>query len=93
MKTKQIVMTSAHAIFKMQNVTFSEALTLAWKAFKNGVKVYVRETYKKNKLLTFSKNGFHCDNLEIVIYSSEPAKVRYNPAIEKYYGCGIFNND
>jgi len=41
MKTKQLVMTSAHAIFKMQNVTFSEALIEAWSKVKQGVKAIV----------------------------------------------------
>lgn len=93
MKTKQIVMTSAHAIYKMQNVTFSEALTIAWKAIKNGVTVYIRETYLKVKFLSFSKNGWHSDKLENVIDAGKPVHVKYNPAVEKYYGCGMFNND
>jgi len=77
----------------MQNVTFSEALIEAWKAIKNGVKVYIRETYKKVKLLSFTKNGLHSDKLENVIYAGKPVHIKYNPAIEKYYGCGMYNND
>jgi hypothetical protein len=68
-------------------------LTLAWKAIKNGVKVYIRETYLKVKLLSFSKNGLHSDRLENVIGAGKPVHIKYNPAIEKYYGCGKFNND
>lgn len=55
MKTKQIVMTSAHAIFKMQNVTFSEALTLAWASIKQGVKAIVM---KCNRLVKSAGLGY-----------------------------------
>lgn len=91
--SKSTLFKSAHAIYKMQNVTFSEALTIAWKAIKNEVKVYIRETYLKVKLLSFSKNGLHSDKLENVIDAGKPVHIKYNPAIEKYYGCGVYNND
>ena len=91
MKTKQIVMTSAHAIYKTQNVTFSEALTIAWKAIKNGVKVYIRETYLKVKLLSFSKNGLHSDKLENVIDAGKDLVV--NIGARHDYGIGAYNGD
>lgn len=90
---KSLLFKSAWNIFKMQNVTFSEALTLAWKAIKNGVKVYIRETYLKVKLLAFSKNGLHSDKLENVIDAGKPIHIKYNPAIEKWYDGKTFNND
>jgi len=39
--SKSTLFKSAHAIFKMQNVTFSEALQMAWEKTKQGVKAIV----------------------------------------------------
>ena len=93
MKTKQIVMTSAHAIYKMQNVTFSEALIKAWRNFKANLMAVI---VKSNKLIKSVGLGYEtiCFNeLNFVQILSSRFSVEYNPAIEKYYGCGMFNND
>lgn len=93
MKTKQIVMTSAHAIFKMQNVTFSEALTLAWSKMKQGVKAIVM---KCNRLVKSKGLGYETVYFSYLVFTNiDPSResVGYNAAIEKYYGCGQFNND
>jgi len=94
MKTKQIVMTSAHAIFKMQNVTFSEALTLAWSKVKQGVKAIVMKCNKQIKSERWM--GYETVYFNELVFTnivtprtSQP----YNASIENYYGCGMFNND
>lgn len=93
MKTKQIVMTSAHAIFKMQNVTFSEALTLAWQKVKQGVKAIVM---KCNRLVKSKSLGYETVYFNELVFTDITAPITsqpYNASIEKYYGCGMLNND
>ena len=93
MKTKQIVMTSAHAIYKMQNVTFSEALTIAWEKTKQGVKAIVM---KCNKLVKSVGLGYETVYFnELVFTNIDPSieTLNYNPAIEKWYDGKTFNND
>lgn len=94
MKTKQLVMTSAHAIFKMQNVNFSEALTLAWSKVKQGVKAIVmkcNKQIKSERWIGYETVYFNELVFTNIVVSRE--SVAYNPAVEKYYGCGQFNND
>ena len=93
MKTKQIVMTSAHAIYKMQNVTFSEALTEAWSLYKNNTMAYVM---KANKLVKSVGLGYETVYFNEFVFSNiatPKTSQPYNASIEKYYGCGQFNND
>lgn len=94
MKTKQIVMTSAHAIFKMQSVTFSEALKLAWTKVKQGVKAIVMKCNRQVKSERWI--GYKTVYFSYLVFTNiDPSResVAYNPAIEKYYGCGMYNND
>lgn len=94
MKTKQIVMTSAHAIYKMQNVTFSEALTLAWSKVKQGVKAIVMKCNKQIKSERWI--GYETVYFSELVFTNIVTSIAsqpYNASIEKYYGCGIYNND
>lgn len=93
MKTKQIVMTSAHAIFKMQNVTFSEALTLAWEKTKQGVKAIV---IKCNRLVKSKGLGYetvYFNELVFTNITTQRTSQPYNASIEKWYDGKTFNND
>jgi hypothetical protein len=93
MYNKSIIFHSAHAIFKMQNVTFSEALTLAWQKVKQGVKAIVM---KCNRLVKSAGLGYETVYFNELIFTNI-ATTRtsnpYNASIEKYYGCGMLNND
>jgi len=93
MKTKQIVMTSAHAIYKMQNVTFSEALTLAWERIKAGFKAVILKSNKLVKSVGLGYKTVYFNELffQNIVVSIE--SVGYNPAIEKWYDGKTFNND
>lgn len=94
MKTKQIVMTSAHAIFKMQNVTFSEALTLAWSKVKQGVKAIVMKCNRQVKSERWM--GYETVYFNYLVFTDIVTPITsqpYKASIEKYYGCGIYNND
>lgn len=93
MKTKQIVMTSAHAIFKMQNVTFSEALTLAWSKIKQGVKAIVMKCNRLVKSVGLGYETVYFNELVFTDILTPQTTQIYNPAVEKYYGCGMYNND
>jgi len=93
MKTKQIVMTSAHAIFKMQNVTFSEALKLAWASIKQGVKAIVMKCnrqVKSERWIGYETVYFN----ELVYTSVELLRVVVdNSGASKWYDGSTFNND
>jgi len=93
MKTKQILMTSAHAIYKTQNVTFSEALTEAWSLFKSNTMAYVM---KANKLVKSIGLGYETVYFDELVFSNivmSRESVAYNPAVEKWYDGKTFNND
>jgi len=92
MKTKQIVMTSAHAIFKMQNVTFSEALTLAWVKVKQGVKAIVM---KCNRLVKSKGLGYETVYFNELVYTSVEVlgMVIDNSGARHDYGIGAYNGD
>ena len=88
---RSIVMTSAHKIFKNGNVTFSESLTLAWKAFKNDVRIIVTESWNKIKRVAFTKNGTTSGTIENVISAFK--SVVNNSGASLYYDGKTFNND
>lgn len=90
---KSILFHSAHAIFKMQNVTFSEALTLAWSKVKQGVKAIV---IKCNRLLKSDGLGYETVYFNELVFTDivvSRESVAYNPTIEKWYDGKTFNND
>ena len=93
MKTKQIVMTSAHAIFKMQNVTFSEALTLAWVSIKQGVKAIVM---KCNRLVKSERwIGYETVYFNELVFTNIVVSrtVCDNSGARHDYGIGAYNGD
>lgn len=90
---KSILFKSAWSIFRMQNVCFSQALTLAWLKLKEGVKAVV---VKSNKLVKSAGLGYETIYFNELLFTNirtVSESVKYNPPIEKYYGVGIFNND
>lgn len=93
MYNKSIIFKSAHAIYKMQNVTFSEALIEAWCKVKQGVKAIVM---KCNRLVKSKGLGYETVYFNELVFTNivvSRDSVAYNPAIEKWYGCGMYNND
>jgi len=88
---RSIIFKSAHAILKMQNVTFSEALKMSWLCFKNQVRVIVTESWNKIKRVAFTKNGSTSGNIENVILSV--GSVVNNDGARYDYGCGIYTGD
>lgn len=93
MKTKQIVMKSAHAIYKMQNVTFSEALTEAWSLYKNNTMAYVMKANKKVKSAGLGYETVYFNELNFTNIVTPNTSQPYNASIENYYGVGMYNND
>lgn len=93
MKTKQILMTSAHAIFKMQNVTFSEALIEAWSLYKNNTMSYVMKVNKQVKSIGLGYETVYFEQLNYKSIVTPKKSVAYNASIEMDYNCGIYNND
>lgn len=93
MKTKQLVMTSAHAIFKMQNVTFSEALTLAWEKTKQGVKAIVMKCNRLVKSVGLGYETVYFNELVFTQIVTPRTSQPCNASIEKWYDGKTFNND
>lgn len=90
---KSLLFKSAWSIFIMQDVTFSQALTLAWSKLKQGVKAVI---VKSNKLVKSSGLGYETVFFNELVFTNIKTVseiVKYNQSIEKYYGVGIFNND
>ena len=90
---KSILFKSAHAIFKMQNVTFSEALTLAWYKVKQGVKAIVM---KCNRLVKSKGLGYETVYFNELVFANITTPITsqtYNASIEKWYDGKTFNND
>lgn len=87
-------MTSAHAIFKMQNVTFSEALIEAWEKTKQGVKAIVMKCNKQIKSERWiGYETVYFNELVFTDITTPQTTQNYNPAIEKWYDGNTFNND
>jgi hypothetical protein len=93
MYNKSIIFRSAHAIFKMQNVTFSEALTLAWSKVKQGVKAIVMKCNRLVKSVGLGYETVYFNELVFTNITTPRTSQPYNASIEKYYGTGMFNND
>ena len=91
--SKSLLMSSAWNIFKMSEVTFSEALISAWEKIKSGVKAVI---VKSNKLVKSAGLGYETVYFNELVFQNivvSRESVDYNPAVEKYYGNGQFNND
>lgn len=90
---KSILFKSAHAIFKMQNVTFSEALTLAWAKVKQGVKAIVMKCNKQIKSeLWIGYETVYFNELVFtnIVVSRESVN---NSGASHDYGIGAYNGD
>lgn len=91
--SKSILFRSAHAIFKMQNVTFSEALTLAWEKTKQGVKAIVMKCnrqVKSERWIGYETVYFN----ELVFQSIVVSRGSVNNSGARHdYGIGAYNGD
>jgi hypothetical protein len=92
MYNKSIIFKSAHAIFKMQNVTFSEALQMAWKIIKQGVKAIVM---KCNRLVKSVGLGYETVYFNELVFTNITTSktVVDNSGAAKWYDGKTFNND
>lgn len=89
---KSLLFKSAWSIFRMQNVTFSQALTLAWKNLKANLKAVI---VKSNKLVKSAGLGYETVYFNELVFQSITVKrsVVDNSGASAYYNCRIFNND
>lgn len=93
MYNKSIIFRSAHAIYKMQNVTFSEALILAWSKIKQGVKAIVMKCNRLVKSKGLGYETVYFDELVFTSIATPRTSQPYNASIEKWYDGKTFNND
>lgn len=89
---KSLLFKSAWSIFKMKNVSFSEALKQAWKLAKEGTKAVI---IKANKLVKSSGLGYETVYFNELVFSSIDTKavVYNNDGAKAYYDGKTFNND
>jgi len=90
--SKSLLMQSDWNIFKMSNVTFSEALSLAWEKIKSGVKAVI---VKSNKLVKSAGLGYETVYFNELVYTSVEVLriVVDNSRASKWYDGKSFNND
>ena len=89
---KAIVFKSAWSIYRMENVTFSEALVKAWKNAKANIKAVI---VKSNKLVKSVGLGFDTVYFNELIYASiKTETIAYNnDGAQAWYDGQTFNND
>jgi len=84
---------TAWKLVKEMNMTFSEALTLSWKSFKNNVKVVINKTWKGINVLAFNIGNCTSSTIESVIEMNANYKKADNSGAKLYYDGKTFNND
>jgi hypothetical protein len=91
--SKSTLFKSAHAIYKMQNVNFSEALTLAWSKVKQGVKAIVMKCNKQIKSERWI--GYETVYFNELVFQSIVVSrtVCNNSGARHDYGIGAYNGD
>ena len=89
---KAIVFKSAWSIFRMENVTFSQALTKAWKNAKANIKAVI---VKSNRLVKSVGLGFDTVYFNELIYTAiKTETIAYNnDGAQAWYDGKTFNND
>lgn len=88
---KSQIFKTAWSIARINKVSFSAALTLAWKAYKNEVKIVVTESWNKIKRIAFNKNGTQNGTIEAVINATR--SVVNNEGAKWDYKFGTYNGD
>lgn len=89
---KSLLFKSAWSIFRIENVSFSVALKMAWEAIRQGKKVVIE---KLNKLVKSSGLGYETVYFYKLTYANiETSKSVYNnDGASAYYDGKTFNND
>jgi len=89
---KSLLFKSAWSIFRMQNVSFSEALTLAWKSLKQGVKAVI---VKSNKLVKSAGLGYETIYFNELVFTNilVSRTVCDNSGAKHWYNGKTYNND
>lgn len=89
---KTIVFKSAWSIFKLSNVSFSEALIMAWSKFKSGLKAVV---VKSNKLIKSKGLGYETIYFNELVFTNiiVPVGICNNDGAKIWYDGKTFNND
>lgn len=90
---KSLLFKSAWSIFKMKNVSFSHALTLAWSKLKEGLKAVI---VKSNKLVKSTRwMGYETIYFNELVFANivnSVGAVR-NEGAKHWYDDKTFNND
>ena len=84
---------TAWKLVKEMNITFSDALTISWKAFKNNVKVVINKTWKGINVLSFNIGNCTSSTIDKVIQMNLKYKNENNLGASLYYDGQTFNND
>lgn len=89
---KSLLFKSAWNIYRMQNITFSQALTMAWSKLKEGVKAVI---VKSNKLVKSVGLGYETIYFNELVFQNIKVlrTVCDNSGASKWYDGKTFNND
>jgi len=90
---KSLLFKSAWSIFRMGTVTFSEALTQAWKETKKGFKaviVKMNKTFKSERWIGFETIYYNA--LQLIKIETQ-SNVYNNNGCQSWYDGKTFNND
>lgn len=89
---KSLVFKSAWSIFKIQKISFSDALKLAWKSVKEGVKAVI---VRSNRLVKSKGLGYETIYFDELVFTNIEVKrgCYRNDSISAWYDGNTFNND
>ena len=89
---KSLLFKSAWSIFRTSNVTFSEALKLAWEKTKSGLKAVIVRANKLVKSVGLGYETIYFNEL-VFINIKTISNVCDNNGASAYYDGKTFNND
>ena len=84
---------TAWKLVKEMNYSFSEALTISWKAFKNNAKVIVNKTWNGLNVLAFNIQKCTASTIDKAIEMNANYKAIDNSGASIFYDGQTFNND
>lgn len=95
---KSLLFKNAWNIKRIKKVSFSEALTMAWKAFKNGIEIQVSANFRGVLGVAFFKQAsatakYWRNTIEDLLTDLSKHKDYKNEGAKFDYGNGVYNGD
>lgn len=84
---------TAWKLVKEMKMSFSDALKLSWKSFKNCAKIIVNKTWKGVFMVSFSKENCTSGTIEGLLKMIDNSKTLCMDGAKSCYDGKTFNND